>query len=284
MKKAILLLIITLNVACNDKGNNTSTQEESLQTTQQLVGVAVNTTVVTPQNFNKQIIATGIVEATNRSELRFKTNEQLDRVFVTNGQRVNKGTLLANLDNQLLKNQMENAQIALDNANQKLLEEKIKFNYGNTPIDSIPENIQKTLFQLSGYQEAKNRLNNTRILYEQTLLKAPFSGTVANLVAKEGNFITGAEVFCTLFSQDKLDVIFNILESELSFLERKYLQQPFYKKDMYLMIKFENEMPQLFYFNISNNFQEFREFFQTQHYTVKAHRVNTNETLKLTKI
>jgi len=233
LKKTIFLLIIIINVACNDKSTGTPTQEESLQTTQQSTGVAVNTTVVTPQNFNTQITANGLVEATNRSELRFKTNEQLDRVYVTNGQRVNKGTLLANLDNQLLKNQLENAQIALNNANQKLLEEKIKFDYGKTPLDSIPENVQKTLYQLSGYQEAKNRLDNATILYEQTLLKAPFTGTVANITAKEGNFITGAEVFCTLFSHDKLDVIFNILESELPFVEKNQIVtiHPFANKE-----------------------------------------------------
>lgn len=232
MKNIICLLIIILSVACNDKTDNSEPQEIS-QNQQQSVGVAVNTTLVTPQQFNTQIIANGIVEATNRSELRFKTNEQLDRVFVTNGQRVNKGTLLANLDNQLLKNQIENAQIALNNAHQKLLEEKIKFDYGKTPIDSIPENVQKTLFQLSGYQEAKNRLDNATILYEQTLLKAPFSGTVANLVAKEGNFITGAEVFCTFFSHDKLEVIFNVLETELPFLEKNQniSLQPFANKE-----------------------------------------------------
>ncbi|MBA3985650.1 MAG: efflux RND transporter periplasmic adaptor subunit [Flavobacteriales bacterium] len=233
MKKTICLLIIIISVACTNKKDSTTPQEIT-QTTKQSAGVAVNTTVVTSQQFHAQVTANGIIEATNRSELRFKTNEQLDRVYVSNGQRVNQGATLANLDNQLLENQMENAQIALNNANQKLLEEKINFGYGKTRIDSIPENVQKTLFQLSGYQEAKNRLDNATILYEQTLLKAPFAGTVANIIVKEGNFITGAEVFCTLFTHDKLDVIFNVLESELAFLEinQKITLHPFANKEI----------------------------------------------------
>lgn len=217
MKNLTALILLLASLACNNKTTNPNLEVEITPTT---ANIAVNTTLVTPQIFNAQVVANGIVEATHRSELRFKTGEQLAKIFATNGKRVNQGALLANLDNQLLKNAVDQAQINLNNANQKLLEEKIKFGYGSkTPLDSIPENVQKTLFQLSGYKEAKNRLENASILYEQTLLKAPFSGTVANLVAKEGNFITSAEVFCTLLSQDKLDVVFQILENELPFVE-----------------------------------------------------------------
>src|SRR5690606_12987645 len=108
----------------------------------------------------------------------------------------------------------------LNNANQKLLEEKIRFGFsGKTPLDSIPEHIQKTIYQFSGYQEAKNLLENAAILLDQTLLKAPFSGTIANLTAKEGNFVTNGEVFCILLSHGKLDVIFQIMEGELNLVE-----------------------------------------------------------------
>lgn len=217
MKNLTALILLLTSLACNNKTTNPNLEVEITPTT---ANIAVNTTLVTPQIFNAQVVANGIVEATHRSELRFKTGEQLAKIFATNGKRVNQGALLANLDNQLLKNAVDQAQINLNNANQKLIEEKIKFGYGSkTPLDSIPENVQKTLFQLSRYKEAKNRLENATILYEQTLLKAPFSGTVANLVAKEGNFITSAEVFCTLLSQDKLDVVFQILENELPFVE-----------------------------------------------------------------
>lgn len=217
MKKLTALILLLTSIACNDKTHSPNPEVETIPTTS---NIAVNTTLVTPRTFNTQVVANGIVEATHRSELRFKTGEQLAKIFVTSGTRVNQGTLLANLDNQLLKNAVNQAQINLNNANQKLLEEKIKFGYGSKiAMDSIPEHVQKTLYQLSGYSEAKNRLENATILYEQTLLKAPFAGTVANLVAKEGNFITPAEVFCTLLSHDKLDVIFQIMESELAFVQ-----------------------------------------------------------------
>jgi membrane fusion protein, multidrug efflux system len=217
LKKLSCLILLLASIACNDKTNSSNPEVETTATTS---NIAVNTTLVTPQTFNAHVIANGVVEAAHRSELRFKTGEQLAKIYVTNGRRVNQGTLLANLDNQLLKNAVDQAQINLNNASQKLLEEKIKFGYGSkASIDSIPEHVQKTLYQLSGYSEAKNRLENATILYEQTLLKAPFSGTVANLVTKEGNFITSAEVFCTLFSQDKLDVVFQIMENELPFVE-----------------------------------------------------------------
>ncbi|PKP24416.1 MAG: hypothetical protein CVU03_12460 [Bacteroidetes bacterium HGW-Bacteroidetes-2] len=217
MKKLLCLILLLASIACNDKTNNHNLEVETTPTTSK---IAVNTTIVTPQIFNAQVVANGIVEATHRSELRFKTGEQLANIYVSNGKRVIQGVLLANLDNQLLKNAVDQAQINLNNANQKLLEEKINFGYGSkATMDSIPEHVQKTLYQLSGYKEAKNRLENATILYEQTLLKAPFAGTVANLVAKEGNFITSAEVFCTLLSHDKLDVVFQIMENELAFVE-----------------------------------------------------------------
>jgi succinate dehydrogenase hydrophobic anchor subunit len=83
LKKTICLLIIIISVACTNKKDSTTPQEIT-QTTKQSAGVAVNTTVVTSQQFHAQVTANGIIEATNRSELRFKTNEQLDRVYVSN--------------------------------------------------------------------------------------------------------------------------------------------------------------------------------------------------------
>ena len=55
--------------------------------------------------------------------------------------------------------------------------------------------------------------------YNQTLLKAPFSGIIANLESKTGDFITSGDVFCTIINQKQLEVVFSILESEIPFIE-----------------------------------------------------------------
>lgn len=217
MKKFTSLITIAIILACNNETNKFIEETDSSTIKS---NIAVNITLVTPQTFNAQVVANGIIEAVHRSELRFKTSEQVEKIYIKNGQKVMEGTLIANLENQLLSNALNSAEINLNNANQKLLEEKIRFGFsGKTPLDSIPEHIQKTIYQFSGYQEAKNLLENAAILLDQTLLKAPFSGTIANLTAKEGNFVTNGEVFCILLSHGKLDVIFQIMEGELNLVE-----------------------------------------------------------------
>ncbi|MEP0262335.1 efflux RND transporter periplasmic adaptor subunit [Dokdonia sp.] len=214
MKRIITYIFITL-LCCNCK-KESPTIEEINPISNSASTIQVSTRVIQDQNFNQQIIANGKTEALKKGELRFKTGNRIAHINVRNGQRVQKGEILAYLDNELLKNAVDKAQIALDKAGSQLEEEKINFGVSNKEEADINAKILTNIKFKSGIQEASNTLENSQLVYNQTILRAPFSGVVANLESKTGNYITSSDVFCTLISDTNMEVVFSVLEGEFN--------------------------------------------------------------------
>jgi len=221
MKKYILLLLLSFSISC--KQQNQRLEESTVSSTIHSNEINVSTKVINETYFNQQLVANGKIESLQKSQLRFKTTEQLSKVLVKNGQFIEKGALIASLENGLLKNQLQKAQISFEQAKQKLQEEKINYGLEAASENEIPSTILKTLKIKSGFLEAENNLENAQLVYNQTLLKAPFSGLVANIETKVGYHVGASEVFCTLINQEQLEVSFAVLESEFHFIKKGQL-------------------------------------------------------------
>ncbi|ARV10140.1 hypothetical protein BTO05_11010 [Winogradskyella sp. PC-19] len=220
MKSKIkFLFIFTLFFNCNPPKEKDKQDLESVSNTYS-EGITVSVNVVKSIPFKKQIISNGNIEALQKTELRFKTSERISSIKVKNGQKVNKGQTLAILDNAMLSNQMRKAKIEVDKAKSKLQEEKINYGVGKSNDESIDATILKNLKIKSGLFEAENALENAQLLYSQTIIRAPFSGIIASIETKTGDFITSSDVFCTLINSKNLEVVFNVLENELQFLSK----------------------------------------------------------------
>lgn len=218
--KKLLYIIVAFTVFFSCKQEKQKIKEDKLLNKATSTGLKVTTTLINNTSFNKQLVANGIIEATQKSELRFKINEQLVSISVKNGQQVVKGQELARLENKLLANQLEKTNIDLSKALNKLAEEKINYGVSKTVNKDINPTILKSLQIKSGYFEAKNELEKAQLHYNQTILKAPFNGVVANINVKEGYYASASEVFCTIINPKNLEVVFSVLENELSFLTK----------------------------------------------------------------
>ena len=212
IKNGILLLGIISFIACKEKGKKDKATEE-INISEKRKSISVIT--IQEKTFLKEIISNGKISFLQKNQLYFKSNEKLTIVNIKNGQNVSKGQLLASLENSLLNNTLEKAKIELHKANNKFTEEKI--NYGQKNISTA---ILKNLEIKSGVLEAKNNLERAQIEYEQTLLKAPFSGIIANLEKKQGDFITSSDVFCAIINPNTLEVSFSVLENEFDFVSK----------------------------------------------------------------
>ena len=223
----IVVLTFILFFSCKKEKNN---ENDANTPTSIIESKKINVTIDTIINktFNHQIIVNGKVLAFQKTDLRFKTSENLVSIKVVNGQKVANGQLLASLENSLLKNKILKAEIDLQKAQNKFAEEKI--NYGK---DNLTKQVLKVLKIKSGVLEARNSLERTQIEYIQTLLKAPFSGVIANLEKKQRDFITSSEVFCTVINPNSLEVSFSVIENEFSLVAKnqKIEIQSFVNKD-----------------------------------------------------
>lgn len=217
MSRIIVSLCLLFLISCEQSSEKEAVDKQ--QVLSMTSTTAVDITTIENRPFQKQIIANGKVGAIKKSELRFKTSNRIDSIKVSNGQAVVKGQVLAVLDRALLANQLDRAKIDVEKSKRKLQEAKINFGIEN-PTAVIKPSLQKNLEIKSGFLEAQNALENVQLLYEQTVLKAPFSGLVANIETQEGNYITTGDIFCTIIAQQQLEVSFSVLENELPFIRK----------------------------------------------------------------
>ncbi|WOE69966.1 efflux RND transporter periplasmic adaptor subunit [Hydrogenimonas thermophila] len=149
----------------------------------------------------------GIVEA----EMAYGVNTQAEGILhnhVINAQKIEKGNVIAILENpQLkksigrLKEQIELIQNAINIENKKLKSAKEMLDLGiisNNDYLSQQNRLNSKKLELT---KAKNKLEKMTIQYKQLVIKAPFSGFVTELKA-DGSYIGYGGYVCKIQSQN----------------------------------------------------------------------------------
>lgn len=175
--------------------------------------VEVDTVVLRRQTFQKQVLCNGRLAAMRRAELTCpKAGEVLQSVNVRNGQRVAAGTVLAVADTRDRKAELEKAKRDLERAKVELQDKLIGLGYdGNA--GNVPADVLHRAEVTSGYYTAKFALQTAQSSLSDCQLVAPFSGRIAELVARPHQ---RGDKFCTLIDDSYFDVEFQILEAELA--------------------------------------------------------------------
>lgn len=177
----------------------------------------VSVMVLRSQPFNLQMVSNGKLSAAGRSELYFENVGTITEMNVANGDRVSSGAILARIDDGRQANDVRSAEIALEKARMSLYDELIGLGYEARDTVSVPLDVMATARMKSGFLEAENTLEKARNELAATVLRAPFSGRVADVKLKKYDR-TGSEPFCTIIDDSSFDVDFNVLESEYGFL------------------------------------------------------------------
>ncbi len=203
-------------VACGTgDGNRGSGADGRLQQTPMVNTVEVITLERT--DFSRELLSNGKLSASARASLSFSTSGPLSQVNVRSGQHVGKGTVLARLDRPDLALALESAQITLEKAQMDLYDYLVGQGYPARDTVSVPANLLATAKMKSGYSSARNGLARARQEVAGTVLRAPFSGRVADVKLHRYD-PSGTEPFCTLIDDSAFDVDFTVMESEYGFL------------------------------------------------------------------
>lgn len=171
------------------------------------------------QTFPMQLVANGKLGAAQRSVLYFAQSGQLVSVAVGNGASVAKGAVIARLDDTEQRTAFETARIELERTRLEYLDVLAGLGYAVADTASVPAELRDLAGIRSGYSAARNSYAKAQRELEATVLRAPFSGKVADLQLKQWDR-TGSDPFCTLIGDGSFDVSFSALESEFSFLEK----------------------------------------------------------------
>lgn len=134
----------------------------------------------------------------------------LKKIYVKEGQRVKKGSLLAQIDDAGLKNQLEQLQIQveLSKTTYDRIQRLWKQNIGSEmQLLQAKANYEA---QLKSIEQLKKQLQRTQIL-------APFSGTIDEIVANTGaNLIPGKTPVMRIVNLNKMYTEANVPERYLS--------------------------------------------------------------------
>lgn len=137
----------------------------------------------------RTVDAFGQVRPNRESFLAFASSGILEKIEIEEGQEVEKGEVLARLQNAQQKSQLLQAENA----------------YKIAKVDASSSELEERGLAYEAARES----------YEKTLIKAPFAGEAAEILAYEGDSVAGSSEIIYLVNRDKIYVDVNIDEVDI---------------------------------------------------------------------
>jgi RND family efflux transporter MFP subunit len=151
---------------------------------------------VSKQRISENLVFTGVIEAWQTMNIMPEIGGRIAKIYVEEGDRVQKGQLLAELDTRAAHLQMEQAEaaVAVAQANyndaEKNMERMARLIKENAVSEQQYEKI-KLAFESADAQlsQARSALNLSKYNLDVSIMEAPFSGVVASRNAEAGDVI-----------------------------------------------------------------------------------------------
>ncbi|MGB5928934.1 MAG: efflux RND transporter periplasmic adaptor subunit, partial [Cyclobacteriaceae bacterium] len=141
--------------------------------------VQITTLDMNPVDFSHRIEVRGEVESRRNVVLSAETNGRIDRINIKEGDKVSRGQKLIELDASIVRNNIAELQTNLE------LAETVYKRQENLWNQKIGTEIQY-LEAKNNYEALKSRLNSLYSQLDMAMVKAPFSGRVDEIPARQG--------------------------------------------------------------------------------------------------
>lgn len=210
----ILSIFLLLCANCKHENAKDQTPVDKLQSVPNRNPVKI--IVLKPSTFQKELISNGKLVALHKSVLKFKAGEELAILNMNNGDRVEKGQVIAKLDQEKFLQTLQQAELQLAKAELELRDILIGQGYQWEDSTRIPSGILEMARLRSGYTSALYNKQNANTDLQNTVLRAPFTGIVANISHKIYEQVNTSSEFCTLIDNSAYEVEFEVLETEIS--------------------------------------------------------------------
>ncbi len=207
-KLIYISLFAILCASCHKKKDSREMQNAAEVKTE----TEVETMTLRRSSFNMQLVCNGRLVAISRSEISFPSQGVVTKIYVHDGSRVAKGTLLAETDKRDKLLQVQKSERNLENTRITLADKLISLGYGGIN-DKVPDDVMQRAKLTSGYISAQFQLAEARRALADCELRAPFAGRVADM---ECQLYQNASKFGKLINDTYFDIEFKVLEVELS--------------------------------------------------------------------
>ncbi len=109
----LLCLACMMTLSCSDKKNTADESEKGVSTVLPDTKNEVAVQILKKRDFNHELVSNGKISARGKADLRFETGEVIAHIYVKNGDRVQKGQKLADLDKFRLEQKLSQSEDAL---------------------------------------------------------------------------------------------------------------------------------------------------------------------------
>jgi len=164
---------------------------------------------VRPGMFQHFIQAQGTVESDNNILVPAQSNGVVEKIHVRQGERVNRGQLLAELDGSVLESSIDEVTHSLEllttiyERQARLWEKNIGSEIEYLQAKNNKENLEK-------------KLETLKEQYELTKIYAPISGTVDNVLIKEGEMAAAGRGTIRIVQLSQLKITVSLSENYIS--------------------------------------------------------------------
>ncbi|MEM8524756.1 MAG: efflux RND transporter periplasmic adaptor subunit [Bacteroidota bacterium] len=211
----ILLISNLLLINCNTSSfEETSTITLASNTTIEKKPITVKVQPIEVGTFPLQTTTNGTLQARQKLEIKLEMGGKIIELPLREGQAVKKGELLLQLDDQALQLQLEQYQLALEEAEVNKADLLIA-NGGQAFVDtSVSAQKLKLVNTLSGYNKSKHAIKQAEHELSKVNIHAPFSGIIADVKVQAEQQVSGGETVCTLLDPNSFEAVFTLLEQD----------------------------------------------------------------------
>ncbi len=200
-----LAVVIALSAGCG--GGNDAAKDATAQ-----AAIPVEVASASHQAVTANYSGTATLEAVGEAQVVAKTSGIILKLMVEEGMHVEKGQLLLQLDDDAIRNKLEQAQATLKKA--------------EAAFDKSEKGIAKNLIPRADYDRDKFDLETQRAVVEgakidlsYTRILAPISGVIAKRSVKVGNLVTINQPLFQIVDMEPLQAVLNVPERDLGTLK-----------------------------------------------------------------
>jgi len=175
--------------------------------------VAITTEKVQPRRFEHYVEVQGKVATDNNVTVSPQSSGRLTNVSVEEGQAVRKGQVLARIDDAVIRRNIEEVKTQLELAT--IMFEKQKNLYEKeigTEVQYLSAKNQK--------ETLERRLETLKEQQDLTVIKAPMSGTIDQIISREGETVAPGQPVFRLVNNAKLSLVADLSEAYAPFVRR----------------------------------------------------------------
>jgi membrane fusion protein (multidrug efflux system) len=175
--------------------------------------VSVNVVVVQPQALNNVIQSTGTVLANEEVDIRSEISGIIQKIHFKEGQKVQKGQLLATLNDDELQAQADRLAYTIK------LNEQVEYRQKQL-LEREAISRQEYDIALADVNTVKADLQRVRAQIARYYIRAPFSGEIGLRYVSEGSYVSPTTQIASMQDIDRVKIEFTVPEKYSDLVQR----------------------------------------------------------------